>query len=200
MTAEAILSPARDVRAAPTAVATWLFVCCALVFAMVVVGGVTRLTSSGLSIVEWQPIVGTIPPLTDADWQQTFEKYQQTPQYRLVNQGMTLAGFKGIFWWEYIHRLLGRVIGIAFFLPLAWFTVRRQIPQGYGWKLLGLRTRWAARRDGLVHGEERPGRQSARFPIPPHRASCAGARDFRCDVLGGSDARRSPTCPIVVGS
>ena len=138
MTAEAILSPARDVRAAPTAVATWLFVCCALVFAMVVVGGVTRLTSSGLSIVEWQPIVGTIPPLTDADWQQTFEKYQQTPQYRLVNQGMTLAGFKGIFWWEYIHRLLGRVIGIAFFLPLVWFAVRRQIPQGYGWKLLGI--------------------------------------------------------------
>ncbi len=127
---------ARD--GSPRAVATWLFVCCALVFAMVVVGGVTRLTSSGLSIVEWQPIVGALPPLTDADWQQTFEKYQQTPQYRLVNQGMTLAGFKGIFWWEYIHRLLGRVIGVAFFVPLLWFIARRQIPQGYAWKLIGI--------------------------------------------------------------
>ncbi len=105
---------------------------------MVVVGGVTRLTSSGLSIVEWQPIVGALPPLTDADWQQTFEKYQQTPQYRLVNQGMTLAGFKGIFWWEYIHRLLGRVIGVAFFVPLLWFIARRQVPQGYAWKLIGI--------------------------------------------------------------
>jgi len=105
---------------------------------MVVVGGVTRLTSSGLSIVEWQPIVGALPPFKDADWQQTFEKYQQTPQYRLVNQGMTLAGFKGIFWWEYIHRLLGRLIGVAFFVPLLWFIVRREIPQGYAWKLLGI--------------------------------------------------------------
>ena len=94
-------------------VAAWLFVCCALVFAMVVVGGVTRLTHSGLSIVEWQPIVGTLPPLSDADWQETFAKYQQTPQYLQINQGMTLDGFKGIFWWEYIHRLLGRMIGVV---------------------------------------------------------------------------------------
>jgi cytochrome c oxidase assembly protein subunit 15 len=125
-------------RAAPRAVAVWLFVCCALVFAMVVVGGVTRLTSSGLSIVEWQPIVGALPPLTDADWQQTFEKYQQTPQYRLVNQTMTLGGFKGIFWWEYLHRLLGRLIGVFFFVPLVWFVARRQIPPGYAWKLFGI--------------------------------------------------------------
>jgi cytochrome c oxidase assembly protein subunit 15 len=138
MAARAMFSSAHSRDGAPGAVATWLFVCCALVFAMVVVGGVTRLTSSGLSIVEWQPIVGALPPLTDADWQQTFEKYQQTPQYRLVNQGMTLAGFKGIFWWEYIHRLLGRVIGVAFFVPLLWFIARRQIPQGYAWKLLGI--------------------------------------------------------------
>ncbi len=138
MAARAMFSSAHSRDGAPGAVATWLFVCCALVFAMVVVGGVTRLTGSGLSIVEWQPIVGALPPLTDADWQQTFEKYQQTPQYRLVNQGMTLAGFKGIFWWEYIHRLLGRVIGVAFFVPLLWFIARRQIPQGYAWKLLGI--------------------------------------------------------------
>ena len=115
-------------------VAAWLFVCCALVFAMVVVGGVTRLTHSGLSIVEWQPIVGTLPPLSDADWQETFAKYKQTPQYQQVNQGMDLAGFKGIFWWEYIHRLLGRLIGVVFFLPLVWFVARREIPPGYiGW-------------------------------------------------------------------
>jgi len=102
------------------AVAVWLLVCAALVLAMVVVGGVTRLTHSGLSIVEWQPIVGTLPPLTEAQWQETFEKYQQTPEYHYVNKGMTLAGFKGIFWWEYFHRLLGRLIGVVFLVPLAW--------------------------------------------------------------------------------
>ena len=131
-----ITAPVRD--AAARRVAAWLFVCCALVFAMVVVGGVTRLTGSGLSIVEWQPIVGTLPPLSDADWQQTFEKYQQTPQYRLVNRTMTVAEFKGIFWWEYIHRLLGRLIGVVFFVPLLWFVARREIPQGYAWKLAGI--------------------------------------------------------------
>ena len=110
------------------AVAAWLFACCALVFAMVVVGGVTRLTHSGLSIVEWQPIVGTLPPLTDAGWQQAFAKYQATPEYRLVNHAMDLAGFKGIFWWEYVHRLLGRAIGVVFIVPLAWFVLRRRIP------------------------------------------------------------------------
>jgi cytochrome c oxidase assembly protein subunit 15 len=126
-------------RAAPDGrVAAWLFVCCALVFAMIVVGGVTRLTHSGLSIVEWQPIVGTMPPLSDAAWQETFAKYQQTPQYRLVNQGMTLEGFKGIFWWEYVHRLLGRLIGVAFFVPLVWFVARRKIPQTYALGLFGI--------------------------------------------------------------
>jgi len=124
--------------AASRPVAAWLFVCCALVFAMVVVGGVTRLTHSGLSITEWQPIVGTLPPLTDAQWQEAFDKYRQTPEYRQVNQGMALAEFKGIFWWEYFHRLLGRMIGAVFFLPLLWFTVRRRIPRGHAWKLAGI--------------------------------------------------------------
>ncbi len=119
-------------------VAMWLFVCCALVFAMVVVGGVTRLTRSGLSIVEWQPIVGTLPPLTDAQWQDTFAKYQLTPEFRQVNHAMTLAEFKGIFWWEYIHRLLGRAIGVVFLVPLLWFAARRRIPAGHGWKLAGI--------------------------------------------------------------
>ncbi len=120
------------------AVAIWLFVCCALVLAMVVVGGVTRLTHSGLSITEWQPIVGTLPPLTDADWQEAFAKYQATPEYRQVNHGMALAEFKGIFWWEYFHRLLGRAIGVAFLLPLLWFALRRELPRGFAWKLAGI--------------------------------------------------------------
>jgi cytochrome c oxidase assembly protein subunit 15 len=136
--AEAVLASTRTHNAAPRAVAAWLFACCALVFAMVVVGGVTRLTGSGLSIVEWQPIVGAIPPLTDADWQSAFEKYQQTPQFRLENHAMTVAEFKGIFWWEYVHRLLGRLIGAVFFVPLVWFVARRQIPAGYAWKLFGI--------------------------------------------------------------
>jgi cytochrome c oxidase assembly protein subunit 15 len=119
-------------------VAAWLFVCCALVFAMVVVGGVTRLTHSGLSITEWQPIVGTLPPRNDAQWQETFAKYQRTPEYRQVNKGMALAEFKGIFWWEYFHRLLGRAIGVVFLLPLVWFAVRRRIPSGYAWKLAAI--------------------------------------------------------------
>lgn len=120
------------------AVAAWLLACCALVFAMIVVGGVTRLTHSGLSITEWQPIVGTLPPLSAEDWQVAFDKYRQTPEYREVNRGMTLEAFKGIFWWEYFHRLLGRLIGVAFLVPFLWFLVRRRIPEGYGWPLVGL--------------------------------------------------------------
>ena len=116
------------------AVAFWLLACCALLFAMVVVGGVTRLTHSGLSIVEWQPIVGALPPLDDAAWQETFGKYKQMPEYRLVNPGMNLEGFKSIFWWEYVHRLLGRLIGAAFLLPLLWFALRGKIARGLTWK------------------------------------------------------------------
>src|SRR5205814_460452 len=96
------------------AVAAWLFVCCAMIFAMLVIGGVTRLTESGLSITEWQPIGGAMPPLGDGDWQSLFDQYRASPQYALINQGMDLAGFKTIFWWEYVHRLWGRLIGVAF--------------------------------------------------------------------------------------
>ena len=120
------------------AIAAWLLACCALVFAMVVVGGVTRLTHSGLSIVEWQPIVGTLPPLNEAAWQETFDKYKQTPEYRLVNRGMTLDGFKGIFWWEYFHRLLGRAIGLVFLLPLLWFLARKMVDRPLAWRLGGI--------------------------------------------------------------
>jgi cytochrome c oxidase assembly protein subunit 15 len=120
------------------AVAAWLLICCALVLAMVVVGGVTRLTHSGLSITEWQPIVGTLPPLTSDQWDEAFSKYQATPEYRQVNKGMSLEAFKGIFWWEYFHRLLGRAIGVAFFVPLLWFVARRKIPPGLAPTLLGI--------------------------------------------------------------
>jgi cytochrome c oxidase assembly protein subunit 15 len=129
---------AKDRPRGVRAIIAWLGVVCALVFAMVVVGGVTRLTHSGLSITEWQPIVGTIPPLSDADWNAAFAKYQATPEYRQVNAGMTLAQFKPIFWWEYAHRLLGRTIGVAFFLPYLWFLLRRQIPPGYALPLFGV--------------------------------------------------------------
>ena len=117
------------------AIAAWLLGCCALVFAMVVVGGVTRLTHSGLSITEWQPIVGTLPPFTAADWTDAFTKYQATPEFRGVNPRMSLDDFKRIYWWEYFHRLLGRAIGLAFLLPYLWFLSRGRIPRGLAWPL-----------------------------------------------------------------
>ena len=112
----------------------------ALVFAMVVVGGITRLTESGLSITEWKPITGALPPLNEASWLSEFEKYKQIPEYTQINgpAGMTLAEFKFIYFWEWIHRLLGRVIGLAFALPLAWFWVKKAIPAGYKPRLLAL--------------------------------------------------------------
>src|SRR5512141_1111121 len=125
-------------RTSYRAIAYWLLACCAMVFAMVVVGGVTRLTHSGLSIVEWQPLVGALPPLDAAQWEETFAKYRETPEFRLRNHDMTLAGFKGIFWWEYFHRLLGRLIGVVFFVPFAWFVARRRIDRPLAWRLAGI--------------------------------------------------------------
>ncbi len=123
---------------APTAVRVWLYAVAALVFLMVAVGGATRLTDSGLSITEWQPILGAIPPLSDADWQEVFDKYRQIPEYRLVNKGMSLDAFKAIFWWEWAHRFLGRFIGIAFSVPLAWFWMRGELSGRLGRTLLGV--------------------------------------------------------------
>lgn len=119
-------------------IAIWLLVCCALVFAMIVVGGVTRLTDSGLSIVEWQPIVGTMPPITQQDWDILLEKYRATPQYQQVNKGMSVDEFKSIFWWEYFHRLLGRLIGLVFFMPFVYFLWKKQIDRPLGIKLAGI--------------------------------------------------------------
>lgn len=127
-------------RARPRAISNLLFLVAALVFAMVVVGGITRLTESGLSITEWKPISGAIPPFTQADWSHAFELYQATPQYREVAgpAGMTLGGFKFIFFWEWVHRLLGRIIGVVFAVPLLWLAAKRAIPRGYGWRLAAL--------------------------------------------------------------
>ncbi len=110
-------------------VAVWLFAVAALVLAMVVVGGATRLTGSGLSITEWKPVTGAIPPLSEADWQAEFARYRQIPQYAQLNAGMTLAQFKWIYGWEWSHRLLGRVIGVAFLAPFAWFAWKRELPR-----------------------------------------------------------------------
>jgi len=109
-----------------------------MVFATLVVGGVTRLTHSGLSIVEWQPIVGTIPPLNQAEWEATFDKYKQTPEYQKVNHQMALDEFKGIFWWEFVHRVLGRSIGIVFFLPFLLFLAQRKVDRALAVKLAGI--------------------------------------------------------------
>ena len=125
-------------RPAPAALAFWLLIVAALVFAMVVVGGITRLTESGLSIVEWKPVSGTLPPLSHADWQAAFDAYKATPQYLSINRGMTLGDFQQIFFWEYVHRLLGRVIGtvMAAVILVAWW--RRAIPRGYGWRMVAI--------------------------------------------------------------
>jgi heme a synthase len=108
----------------PRAVRWWLIAVAALIAIMVLVGGATRLTESGLSIVEWKPVAGTLPPLNDAQWREAFEGYQTIPQYRELNAGMSLDEFKTIFWWEWSHRLLGRFIGIAYLLPFLWFLWR----------------------------------------------------------------------------
>jgi cytochrome c oxidase assembly protein subunit 15 len=120
------------------ALIVWLLSVAFLVFLMVVVGGITRLTESGLSITEWKPVTGALPPLTETDWVAAFEAYKHVPQYEAIHSTMTLAQFKFIFFWEWVHRLLGRVIGLAFAFPLLWFWLRGAIPTGYKGRLLAL--------------------------------------------------------------
>jgi heme a synthase len=153
---------ARAARDELGAVAAWLFSCCALIFAMVVVGGITRLTLSGLSITEWNPVIGIVPPLTSAQWAAEFARYKEIPEYRLIHYGMSLAQFKGIYFWEYAHRLLGRLIGVAFAVPLIWFWLRGRLPRhlapalagilalGFAQGLLG----WYMVESGLAHRVE----------------------------------------------
>jgi cytochrome c oxidase assembly protein subunit 15 len=118
------------------AVVIWLGTVCLTIFAMVVVGGVTRLTHSGLSMVEWQPILGTIPPLNEAEWQATFDLYKQYPEYQKINLGMTLVEFKSIFYWEYGHRVLGRLIGLIFLVPFVFFYVQKRFNSAMKVKLI----------------------------------------------------------------
>lgn len=125
-------------RTADRAIATWLFCVAALVFLMVLVGGATRLTESGLSMVKWEPIIGAVPPLSDAAWAKEFSDYQQSPQYQKVNRGMALEEFKAIYWWEWGHRLLGRLIGVAFFVPFVYFLARGYVRRALRPRLLGL--------------------------------------------------------------
>ncbi|EUC66682.1 electron transfer protein [Rhizoctonia solani AG-3 Rhs1AP] len=113
----------------PPVVGHWLIGCAGLVFAIVVVGGITRLTESGLSIVEWRPITGVLPPLSEAEWEEEFTKYKATPEFKILNHRITIEEFKQIFFWEYAHRILGRVIGLAFILPLAYFVIRKRVPR-----------------------------------------------------------------------
>ena len=144
------------------AIRLWLYAVAALVLAMVLVGGATRLTESGLSITEWQPVIGVVPPLTAAQWQAEFDKYQAIPQYHAFNQGMGLDAFKTIFWWEWTHRLLGRVIGVAFLLPFLWFLWRGWVGPGLRgrlWFIFGLgalqgAVGWWMVASGLVHRVE----------------------------------------------
>ena len=124
----------------PIAISNWLFFVAFLVFIMVIVGGITRLTESGLSITEWKLITGTLPPLSEAAWISEFEKYKQIPEYVEINgpAGMLLSDFKFIYFWEWVHRLLGRLIGFAFALPLIWFAFKRAIPDGFAGRLTAL--------------------------------------------------------------
>jgi cytochrome c oxidase assembly protein subunit 15 len=117
------------------AVGLWLLVIAAMIGLMVVVGGLTRLTGSGLSITEWQPVTGAIPPLTDAQWQAEFAKYQGSPQYEIINRGMGLAGFKAIYWWEWTHRLLGRLLGAVFLAPFLLFVWQKRVDRPLGVRL-----------------------------------------------------------------
>lgn len=117
----------RSDRSRPVAV--WLFIVAAFVLAMVVVGGATRLTDSGLSITQWKPVTGALPPMSAHDWAEEFARYREIPQYQQVNRGMSLSEFQAIYWWEWSHRLLGRLVGAVFALPFAWFLVRREMPR-----------------------------------------------------------------------
>jgi len=120
------------------AIRLWLIAVALLVYAMVLLGGATRLTDSGLSITEWQPILGAIPPLNEADWAEAFAKYQQIPEYQRINVGMSLEDFKAIYWWEWSHRFLGRAIGLVFFIPFAWFWLKGWLSSGLRWRLAGI--------------------------------------------------------------
>lgn len=134
----AALSPSLARGDSARAIAWWLLACAAMVFAMAVIGAITRLTGSGLSMVEWRPLIGALPPLNDAEWQRVFDLYRETPEYRLINAGMGIDDFKRIFFWEWFHRLWGRSIGVVFALPFLWFWLSGRIARPLLPRLVGL--------------------------------------------------------------
>ena len=156
---------------------------------MVLVGGATRLTESGLSITEWKPVMGVVPPLSENAWQAAFEKYQAIPQYRELNSGMSLAEFKTIYWWEWTHRLLGRVIGAAYLLPFLWFLWRGWVGAGAApAAVVHFRARRAAGRRRLVDGRVRSRRSRRGLAISAGDASPPGLPDLcRADLDGVAD-------------
>lgn len=137
MTTLAEVSRTRQ-KADPRLVAYWLLTVAAMVFAMTVIGAITRLTESGLSMVEWRPLMGAIPPMSDAEWQRVYDLYRDTPEYRLTHTGMTLAEFQTIFFWEWFHRLWGRLIGVVYAVPLAWLWLSGRVPAAVKPRLVGL--------------------------------------------------------------
>ena len=198
-------------RERPLALARWLLAIAALVAAIVVVGGITRLTESGVSITEWNPVSGALPPLSAAAWQAEFDKYRQTPQFILVNGpgGMTLATYKTIFFWEWVHRLLARTIGTVLVLVIAWFGLRREIPRGYLPRLLALvaliglqgAIGWWMVKSGIVHDVK-----VSHFRLATHLLTAlltmAGlvwtALDLRAHAGGKSPRRLTPFAALAL--
>ncbi|MFY9287349.1 MAG: COX15/CtaA family protein [Alphaproteobacteria bacterium] len=127
-----------SVKPAYSSVFIWLLICCAMIFVMAIIGAITRLTESGLSITDWNPVMGALPPLNEADWNKAFESYKQIPQYQVLNSHMTLEEFKGIFFWEWVHRLWGRLIGFVFALPLLVFWLQKKIDNQLALKLFAI--------------------------------------------------------------
>jgi heme a synthase len=188
--------PAVPASARPVAI--WLFACCAMIFAMVVLGGITRLTLSGVSITEWQPVSGIIPPLSHAAWMAEFDRYKEIPQYRLLNYGMSLAQFKYIFLWEYAHRLWGRLIGFAYAVPLVYFLLRRQVPRPLALPLCGIFLLGAAQgalgwymvESGLVDRVE-----VSQYRLVAHLALALAIYSMTLWIALGLLESPSPACP-----
>lgn len=195
---------AARLRARPRAVAFWLLAVTGLIFIMVVVGGITRLTESGLSMVRWEPVSGILPPLSAAAWEAEFAAYRASPEYRQVNAGMSLVQFQGIYFWEYVHRVLGRLIGLAFALPLAWFAWKRAIPRGHGRRLVALLALgalqgaigWWMVKSGLVDVPEVAHERLA-VHLTLALVIMAGCLWAALDLLGGDRDRGRPRAWIV---
>ena len=197
----------------PLALSWWLWTVAALVVIMVLVGGITRLTESGLSITEWKPVSGALPPLSEADWQAQFAAYKQIPQFTQVNgpAGMTLEQYKFIFFWEWFHRLIGRVIGLAFALPLAWFWWKRAIPQGFKLRLLGLlalgglqgAVGWWMVTSGLTHDVKVSHiRLATHLMLALTTLACLAwtALDLRANARGGPKTRLTTLGALALGA